>query len=784
MRNRSLIESLYVNLPIARPGSAGAYILTALIVAFATVARLAIDRWISGSQFIFFFPAVMIATFLFGVRAGSIAVVLSTVSAFYFILPPRFTFQLTGLPEATALTVFALVASGDVLIIGLLRAALVKLLLVKGLDAALFDSNPDAVIATDKAGVITRANRQAEVMLAYPPGALLNRSVEELVPEALRDRHAAHRKGFAADPQVREMGKGLNLLARRADGETFPVDVQIGPVAGEGELRFIATIRDIGQQVAAERSLAESRQFQAVLEERERGAEELRHVNATLSAVIEAAPIAISAIDVEGRITMWNTRVAEFYGVPASVAIGQSWHETIKEQLPPDSYSTEELIRMAGKENLRNVAVKRFAPDGTVRELSVSSAPLYDGGSTIRAHLFIAHDVTQTNALERKLRKAQKLEAIGQLTGGIAHDFNNLLAAIYGNLEAAKDEADLDPRVERLLESSMKAARHGAELTRRLLAFSRQQKLEPTDVDVAAIIVGTAEMLRRVVEESIVIETVIQPDLWKSRIDAEQLTNGLINLVVNARDAMPEGGRLTITAGNVTLDESACEGSRDLTPGAYVRLSVCDTGAGMSREVQERVLEPFFTTKPVGKGTGLGLSMVYGFMKQSGGHVTIESERGRGTTVTLFLPKVISDAAAVPIDRQATESGATEGEVILLVEDDETVREVQVQSLRKLGYATREAPDGPACLEILKTSARVDLLLSDIILPAGMSGPALAEAARRIRPGLKVVFMSGYAPADILRSHNLAGARWLTKPFSRAELGEAIRTELAKDRPA
>lgn len=777
-RNPTL-ERLYIDLRIARPGSVSAYGLAALLVAAATAGRLAIHQWIAGSQFIFFFPAVMLATFLFGVRAGSLAVALSTLSAFYFILPPQFSFQVTGPPELIALFVFTLVAFADVVVVGLLRRALVNLVRLRSLDRAVFESNPDAIIVTDMEGLITQLNRKAEILFGYSAGALIGRPVEILIPKEARARHIQQRAAFAAAPTAREMAPGLDVLGQRPNGETFPAVVQIAPLPDGNEHRLIATIRDLTEQRTASLALAESRQRQAVLEERQRGADELHRANQTLSAIIESAPLGIWAIDAEGLTTIWNPPIAELYGIPPEAAIGRPWQEVVKEPLTSETHTTEELVKIALRQGgFRDIEVQRVAADGTRREISFSAAVLHDGGETITGLLFVSYDLTRIKELERMLRQAHKLEAVGLLTGGVAHDFNNLLAVVYGNLEALADEADHSVRAHRLIDGAMRAARHGASLTRRLLAFSRQQRLAPTDVDVAALIVETTEMLRRMVEESINIQTGIAPDLWKVRIDPEQLANALVNLVVNARDAMPDGGALTITAENATVTEDDCQANKELTVGDYVKLSIADTGTGMTKAVLDRVFEPFFTTKPFGEGTGLGLSMVYGFAKQSGGHLVIGSSPGEGTIVTLYLPKLEVETAVEPDPKIEPQPDGTNAGVILLVEDDEMVRNLQVQSLHKLGYQTIEAADGLTSLEIIKSPARVDLLLTDIVLPNGMSGPALAQAAREIRPGLKVVFMSGYAPDNVTGPFDLSSARLLSKPFTRAELARAVRETL------
>jgi PAS domain S-box-containing protein len=392
--------------------------------------------------------------------------------------------------------------------------------------------------------------------------------------------------------------------------------------------------------------------------------------------------------------------------------------------------------------------------------------------------LSVVRDITQRQAIEGQLRQAQKMEAVGQLTGGLAHDFNNLLAVVQGNLELLRDQDGADSTSAGLIDEAVKAVERGASLTHRLLAYSRQQQLNPSAVDVGVLVIGLVGMLRRVVEESIAIDTDIAPGLWTSRIDSHQLENALLNLTVNARDAMPDGGTLTIAAENVVLDEDQSLAHDGLAPGRYIVLTISDTGMGMPKHVVERALEPFFTTKSVGQGTGLGLSMVYGFVKQSGGHLTIYSEPGLGTVVKLYLPEFSSDQAFAAIEESKPVPAAVGEPVILVVEDDDLMRRLQLRLIGALHYRTLEATDGPSALAALEGAARVDLLLTDVVLPGGMSGPALADAARRVRPGLKVVFMSGYAPIAITQRYNLSGARVVAKPFTRSALAHAIREAL------
>jgi PAS domain S-box-containing protein len=780
VRKVPLLERLYLDLPAARSGSLGAYVLAAAIVAGMTWFRLAIDPWVVGNQFIILLLGVMIATFVCGVRGGIFAGILSSLSAWYFILPPRLTFAPKDALEGNSLLAFAVIAALTIAVVGLLRAALAHAINMRALDIAIFDSNPEAIIVTNDAGRIVRVNDRAVALFNYSRVALLERSIEDLVPSRLRSTHALHRETYGSTPQIRKMGVGSDFLAMRANGEEFPVEVHIGPIQKGSDARFIANVRDVTEEKIAAAALAESRTQQGILEERQRGAEELRQANAKLSKVIESAPVAIWAIDSQDCFTMWNPAAEKIYGVAAADVIGRSWRDRSSAWIPPGTHTSEDLLELAmDNDGFRDVEIRRIATDGTVHELSASAALLRDADDKITGVLFIAREVGATKALEQRLRQSQKMEAVGQLTGGVAHDFNNLLAIIYGNLELLEEHTDSDPMVAELIADALKAAEHGASLTHQLLAFSRQQQLAPSAVDIGGLVVGTISMLRRVVEQSVDIVTKIAPDLRMSEIDSQQLANALLNLVINARDAMPNGGTLTIAAENAILDEDYSRAHADVAAGRYVKLSVADTGLGMTKEVLNRVLEPFFTTKPLGRGTGLGLSMVYGFVKQSGGHLAIYSEPGLGTTVNLYLPEARSSVpAAAEIDKITV---IADGQlVVLVVEDEAALRKLQIRTLNSLSYRTLEAADGPSALKLLEAAPHIDLLLTDIILPNGMSGPALADRARKSRPDLKVIFMSGYAPHDVIQRYDLSGAQCLLKPFTRSALAHAVGEELEK----
>ena len=381
---------------------------------------------------------------------------------------------------------------------------------------------------------------------------------------------------------------------------------------------------------------------------------------------------------------------------------------------------------------------------------------------------------------EAALRQAQKMEAIGMLAGGVAHDFNNLLGVIIGNLEFIADRAQIDDDMREMVQDTLDAALRSASLTQQLLAYSRRQPLIPKVVSIARLVSNLTELMRRTIGETVQIRTRIPGNLWRVRVDPNQFDTALLNLAVNARDAMPGGGVLTIETDNVVLDQSYADQHADMTAGEYVLIAVTDTGTGMPKEVTEKALEPFFTTKPVGKGTGLGLSMVYGFVRQSNGHLEINSEAGRGTTVKLYFPGVdIGSKDQVRPAAPDTVPLARGGEVILIVEDDAAMRKFVVSLVASLGYVAIEAEDGEAARQLLDQTGHVDLLLADVMLPNGMSGLDVARAAQARRPGLHVLFMSGYTRNAVVHNGALdEGVHLLTKPFRRADLARKLRQVL------
>jgi signal transduction histidine kinase/CheY-like chemotaxis protein len=388
----------------------------------------------------------------------------------------------------------------------------------------------------------------------------------------------------------------------------------------------------------------------------------------------------------------------------------------------------------------------------------------------------------ELRASEDQLRQSQKLDAIGQLTGGVAHDFNNLLTGISGSLEILQTRLARGQftDVDRFISAAQGASKRAAALTHRLLAFSRRQTLDPKPTNANRLIEGMEDLVRRTVGPSIVVETALAEDLWITLCDASQLESSVLNLCINARDAMPDGGKLTIETANTSLDGRAAR-ENDMVAGQYVMVCVTDTGIGMAPEVIERAFDPFYTTKPMGQGTGLGLSMTYGFAKQSGGQVRIYSEVGKGTTMRIFLPQHAGEEDAESLPAQATEAPrAQAGETVLIVDDDEAVRMLVTEVLQELGYGAIEAPDGTSGLNVLQSNARIDLLITDVGLPGGMNGRQIADAARVRRPGLKVLFITGYAENAVVRNGYLeAGMQIMIKPFTMEALATRIQDVIA-----
>jgi PAS domain S-box-containing protein len=475
----------------------------------------------------------------------------------------------------------------------------------------------------------------------------------------------------------------------------------------------------------------------------------------------------------EGRFLYVNEAACEIFGVKdPSGLIGKMFVQALDGDRKEEIAAWIPEPRSKGEPVFREEKLVRV--DGKKLDVEISKAALTFAG--LPATQLIIRDITEKKALTQQLHQSQKMEVVGQLTGGIAHDFNNLLTVVISNLDMILAGGSVNAENRELAEAALNASLRGAELTRQLLAFSRKQSLQRRTLDPNELVARTVDMLKRAVAGDIELRTDLRDGLWLSDIDPSQLESAITNLVVNARDAMPKGGVIAIETGNVTLDEDYAEANREVVPGDYVMVAVSDNGSGIPSEVLTHVFEPFFTTKEVGKGTGLGLSMVYGFMKQSGGHVKIYSELGRGTIVRLYLPRSTSGAAAAPVPAEEGAPTAAH-ERILIVEDDEAVRRAAAQQLKELGYTVFEAQNGRAALDILQRE-NIDLLFTDMTMPGGLSGPDLARTAVAKDPALKVLMTSGFTEAT-LRDSDLSGRfELLSKPYRRQELARRVHRAL------
>lgn len=442
---------------------------------------------------------------------------------------------------------------------------------------------------------------------------------------------------------------------------------------------------------------------------------------------------------------------------------------------PDDLAATADVVaKLSAGEPVHQFHVRLLRADGDAVAFAWSAVPAAGGSGSFYT---VGRDITEELRREEMLRQSQKMEAVGQLTGGLAHDFNNLLAGITGSLEliSMRLAQGRTAEVEKFATAARGAATRAAALTHRLLAFSRRQTLAPKPTDIKQLVSSMEELIARTIGPEVQLETVNAAGLWPSLIDSSQLENAILNLCINARDAMPDGGKITIETGNRWFDLRTAK-ERGLEPGQYISLCVSDTGTGMSPDVQAKAFDPFFTTKPIGVGTGLGLSMIYGFARQSGGAVSLYSEPGEGSMVCIYLPRHWGDAEQPEKLGEVAEVSRGEGETVLVIDDEPTVRMLVSEVLADLGYAAVEAEDGAAGLKVLGSSARVDLLVTDVGLPNGLNGRQVADAARILRPGLKVLFITGYAENAVLSHGHLdPGMHVMTKPFSMDALATRIR---------
>jgi PAS domain S-box-containing protein len=629
-----------------------------------------------------------------------------------------------------------------------------------------------------------RNRRSPEYLLIHglPPDAV-NETHEDWVRRIHPDDREATEKKFrdAVASKVREYTVQYRII-RPSDGELRWISVKSTIERDENDraVRLVGAHSDITEQVEAERALRQSET------EHRKLASQLAELNATLAERVEEKT--------RERDRIWNVSqdlllVADRGGIWQTVnpawtrTLGWSEAELLQRtsewlEHPDDGGITRAHVKQLGAGDTTVRFESRFRhKDGSYRWLSWTGV---SDGDRVYA---VARDVTaekaatdRLKATEEALRQSQKMEAVGQLTGGIAHDFNNLLTGIVGSLDLMQTRLDQGrtENVSRYINAAMTSANRAAALTHRLLAFARRQPLIPKSVDANALVVSLEDLLRRTIGETIDLDIAASAGLWCTLCDPNQLESALLNLAINARDAMPGGGKLTIGTENARIDGIDAD-TPALLPGDYIRIEVSDTGTGMSQEVAARAFDPFFTTKPIGQGTGLGLSMIYGFARQSNGHVLIDSKPGAGTSVKLYLPRHHGDAAMERVASAVADEVAATGETVLVVEDEPVVRGVIMEMLQDQGYRALEAVDGPSGLRILRLNKRIDLLVTDVGLP-GMNGRQLADQARETRPDLKILFITGYAENVAIADGFLQpGMEMITKPFDLDNLSRRIR---------
>jgi PAS domain S-box-containing protein len=508
--------------------------------------------------------------------------------------------------------------------------------------------------------------------------------------------------------------------------------------------------------------------------QREHDAAEISSINARLRTVLESSPLPIFSLDARGVIASWNEAAERFFGHAAAEVTGKPMAALQQED---NAFDQARRRAMDGKA-LRDLHTQWKHHDGRTIEVNFSTALIRERNAEFGGVVYVAEDVTEKMKLERQLAQSRKLDAVGQLTGGIAHDFNNILTVITGSIDLLHEGLADRPKLAALAKMIDEAATRGGDLTRQLLAFARKQPLQPRETDLNALVTDAAKLLHPTLGEQIEIESALAADAWSALIDPSQLTNALLNLAINARDAMPNGGQLTLETHNVVLDEAYAKENADVTPGPYVLVAVSDTGTGIPADIRDKVFDPFFTTKEAGKGTGLGLSMVFGFIKQSGGHIKIYSEVGHGTAVKMYLPRAAG--AAVPIADAAPARPRGGDETILVVEDDNLVRNNVVMQLTSLGYKTIEAATGAEALQLTAANDAIDLLFTDVVMPGGMNGRQLADEVTRRKPDIRVLFTSGYTQNAIVHHGRLdAGVHLLGKPYRKTELARMVRVALA-----
>ncbi|MFT5510383.1 MAG: PAS domain S-box-containing protein [Hyphomicrobiaceae bacterium] len=606
---------------------------------------------------------------------------------------------------------------------------------------------PDAIIAIDGQGRMASFSAAAEKLFGYKATEVIGKNVKMLMPPPYHDEHDGYLAHYRTTGEKKIIGIGRQVEARRKDGSTFPMNLAVNEMTVEGRRMFTGVVQDISELKQAQSTSARLGQ---ILDQ------SLNEIY-----VFDAETLHFVQVNHGARRNMGYSSAEMRQLTPVDIKPDYNSQKQFEAVIKPLRDGTKDLLVFETRHQRKDGSI--YPVEVHLQLMARETPPVF---------VAMIQDVSEAQLREAILRQSQKMEAIGQLTGGIAHDFNNLLTIILGNNELLQGSLADDPRQHKLLNAATSAAERGAQLTGQLLSFARQQPLAPEVIDINALVEDMIDMLERTLGEAIELKAVLASDLGITLADPDQVHNALLNLAINARDAMPDGGKLIIETSNVDLDADAARMRPDTAPGRYVRLSVRDTGTGMPPEVQARVFDPFFTTKEKGKGTGLGLSMVHGFAKQSGGHIDLYSEFGYGTAISLYLPDANEDYSAKPESEAPSSSNGAGGETVLVVEDDASVREITVARLEHLGYKVTEAESGQKALDIFAAGTGVDVMLTDMVMPGGMTGAELCDAVRVKYPDLKLAMASGYSEEGLNPPDDTP---WLRKPYSLAELAGTLR---------
>jgi len=636
----------------------------------------------------------------------------------------------------------------------------------------LLEAVPDAIVAVDQKGTVVQINSQTEGLFGYERNELIGQSVEKLVPERFRRHHHQHREGYVEQPKIRRMGAGLDLYGVRRDGSEFPVEISLSPVSTPQGMLVLSAIRDISDRKKIEDDLRRAHE-----ELGRRTDKQLWEYRTQLASIVDSSDDAIIGKTLDGTITSWNRGAERLYGYTREEMVGASITRLVPKDHPDEIPSILQRMRLG--DSVEHYESIRVTKDGRHLEVSLSISPIRDSDGKIVGASAIARDITSQKRTESQLHQAQKMEAVGRLAGGIAHDFNNVLAIITACTELLRDRVDAQDASAQFIANIREAANRGANLTRQLLAFSRRRVVQTLVLDLNDRVKEVSKLLRPLMGDDVEVVMNLKPATALIEADPGQLDQIVLNLAVNARDAMPRGGKFMLETAIVEFDEAFAREHPPMTAGKYVQLSVSDTGSGMDAVTVSRIFEPFFTTKEVGKGTGLGLATVYGIVHQSGGYIWVYSEPGHGTTFKMYLPS--ADDKVRPASTPEAEAPLPKGHgtTILLVEDDNIMRQLTRRMLEEQGYTILEAEDGQAGLKYVEApQQQIDLMLTDVMM-RGLSGPELARRLSTSHPNTKVIYMSGYT-GELIAEDDLAhsGIPLLEKPFTRTAMLRAIHQAL------